>query len=52
MLLRKNNNLGYKSRTNDWIVVKLMYRVDMEATVKMTKFKVTRSKVKVKFEIM
>ena len=33
----KNNGLGYKSRTYDWIVVKLMYRVDIDATSEVTK---------------
>ena len=37
MLLCKNNGLSYKPRTNDWIVVKLMHRVDIDATLKVTK---------------
>ena len=32
----KKNDIGYKSRTNDWFVVKLMHRVDIDATLKMT----------------
>ena len=36
MPLCKNNGFGYKSQTNDWIVVKLMHRVDIDATLKMT----------------
>ena len=32
----KINNLGYKSRANDWIVIKLMHRVDIDATLKVT----------------
>ena len=35
--LCKNDDLGYKSRTNDWIVGKLMHRVDIDATMKVTK---------------
>ena len=37
MLLCKNYDLGYTSRINDWIEVKLMHRVDIDATLKVTK---------------
>ena len=32
----KNNDLGYKSQTNDWIMVQLMHRVNNDATLKVT----------------
>ena len=35
--LCKNNDLGFKSRTNDWIVVKLMHRVDIDTTLNVKK---------------
>jgi len=28
----KYNDLGYKSSTNNWIVVKLMHKADIDAT--------------------
>ena len=40
----KNNDLGYKSRTNDWIVVKLMHRVDIDATLKVAQDQGQRSR--------
>ena len=30
----KNNDLVYKSWKNDWIIIKLMHRVDIDATLK------------------
>ena len=36
MPLCKNNGFGYKSQTNDWIVVKLMQRVEIDATLEVT----------------
>ena len=33
----KNNDLGYKSRTNEWIKVKITHRVDIDVTLKVTK---------------
>ena len=36
MWLCKNNDLSYESQTNDRIMVKLMQRVDIDATLKVT----------------
>ena len=44
MPLHKNNHLGYKSRKKDWILVKLMHRVDMDATLKLTQGQVYKAK--------
>ena len=37
MLLCKNNDLSYNSRTNEWIKVKLMHRVDIDAILMVIK---------------